>query len=130
MAKKKEEKIIYSEFLEQFLGYVKEVESTYKISESEVQTMDDLRQDLFHKVELQVLSSNEKCKTITQMKKCAITRRENKDRCEELQPLHDWFKEEKNKRCINSLKEVLGQMRAAERRHNNPRHYNNRVLKE
>lgn len=129
MAKKKK-KIVYSETLEQFLGYVKEAESTYHNSESEVKTMDDLRQDLFHKVELQVLSSNEKCKTVTAMKKCAQTRREHKDICEELQPLHDWIKEEKNKRCINSLKEVLGQMRAAERRHNNPRHYNNRVLKE
>lgn len=128
MAKKK--KVVYSEKLEQFLGYIKEVESVYHQSDSEVKTMDDLRQDLFHKVELQVLSSNEKCKTITQMKKCAITRRENKDRCEELQPLHDWCRDEKNKRCINSLKEVLGQMRAAERRHNTPRHYNNRVLKE
>ena len=77
MAKKKK-KIVYSETLEQFLGYVKEAESTYHNSESEVKAMDNLRQDLFHKVELQVLSSNEKCKTILALEKNSSLRLTNR----------------------------------------------------
>lgn len=115
--------------LESFLDWTKEVVSDYKFHESEQRRQEDLQQDLLHKAELEKLTQGEKAKLTTALSKCRRERRKHKDACEELEPIYKWLSDEKNKRCINSLKEVLGQIRVAERKHTN-RHYNNRVLKE
>ena len=117
-----------SERLEEFLDFTKEVVSDYKFHESEQKYQDDVRQDLFHKAELEKLSQGEKAKLTTALGKCARERRKHKDACEELEPLYKWLTDEKNKRVLNSLKEVLGQTRVKERNHID-RHYNKRVLK-
>ena len=117
-----------SRSLEECLNFCKEVVSDYKFHESEQRKQEDLQQDLLHKAALEKLTQGETAKLTTALSKCRRERRKHKDACEELEPIYKWLSDEKNKRCINSLKEVLGQIRTAERKHTN-RHYNNRVLK-
>lgn len=114
--------------LEEYLDFCKQIVSDYKFHESEQRKQEDLQQDLLHKAELEKLTQGEKAKLTTALSKCRRERRKHKDACEELEPIYKWLNDEKNKRYVNSLKEVLGQMRTAERKHTN-RHYNNRILK-
>lgn len=65
----------------------------------------------------------------TQLAICRKDRRYYKDKVEELQPLIDFLGEAENKKVIERIKKVLGEVKKEERAHEN-RFYVPRVLKD
>ena len=64
----------------------------------------------------------------TQLAICRKNRRYYKDKVQKLQPLIDFLAEEGNKKVIEKIKRVLGEIRKQEREHEN-RFYTPKVLK-
>lgn len=82
-----------------------------------------------HQLELDNLKCAERSKVATQLAICRKDRRYYKDKVTELQKLVDFLKEPENKKVIEKLKKVLGEVKKEERAHEN-RFYVPRVLKE
>ena len=91
--------------------------------------MDKLTQDYLHMVELQELYDMELVKFAEELRDCRRERRAYKDICDRLQPLIDFLNTDKGKAAHNQLKQLLGQVRDAEKRQEN-RQYIPRILKE
>jgi hypothetical protein len=118
-----------SEYLSEFLNFVSTSQSHHKFCADEMQKQDQLTQDYLHSLELDDLKCDERSKLAT---KLAINRKERryyKDRVEELQPIVDFFADPQNKKVLDKLTNVLGQVRKQENYHKD-RVYVPKVLKE
>lgn len=118
-----------SERLAEFLNFVTEAQSQYKFCSEEVNNQDKLTQDYLHSLELDNLKCSERSKIATKLVTNRRDRRYFKDKAEELEPLVVFFEDPANKKVLNNLRQVLGQMRKSEGYHKN-RNYIPRVLKE
>lgn len=118
-----------SNYLSEFLSFICEAQSHYKFCVDEMETQDKLTQDYLHSLELDELKCKERSKLATQLSINRKDRRYFKDRIEELEPVVAFFEEEQNKKVLNNLKNVLGDIRKAERYHKN-RTYIPKIMKE
>ena len=127
-----------SKHLEAFLNFYDKALAEYSLAFEMVNTCDKLTQDLLHKLELENLTTSEKNKVATQLKYCRKDRRYWKDKVEEYEPFVSLFIDidnnkktenqvSNNKKCINWLKEALGQIRKQEAYHAD-RHYKPRII--
>ena len=112
--------------IEQFLNFLREIETTYKLYVEYQKEQEDLTQDLLHKLELERLTENEKRKLTTQLRINRKDRRFFKDRVEEFEPVFNFIFE--NKKVIQELQRVLGEVRKQEKYHEH-RTYFPKVLK-
>lgn len=117
-----------SEHMKLFLDFVTGALSRYKLYGEYINTEDKLTQDLLHKLELGNLNRNEKSKLATRLAENRRTRRFYKDRLEEIQPIADFFEDASNKKVLERLKHILGDVRKAEEYHK-VRNYKPRVLR-
>ena len=101
----------------------------YAWSGDQVHRMDELTQDLLHKLELEGLDYRERAKVATKLQKCRQLRRAYKDTCEILEPLVQLLNSERGRNMMNLLREALGKTRKAESRMEN-RTYYPRVLRQ
>ena len=124
MSKKK-----YSEHIAEFLNFISNAQSHYKFCCAEEDTQEKLTQDYLHSLELDNLKCDERSKIATKLVINRRDRRYYKDRVEELDPIVKFFEEQQNKRVLDKLREVLGQVRKQEEYHKN-RIYIPKVLKE
>lgn len=118
-----------SECISEFLNFVADAKVQYRICEEEVNNQDKLTQDYLHKLELGELKCGERSKIATKLAINRKDRRYYKDRVEELQPIVDFFADPQNKKVLDKLTNVLGQVRKAENYHKD-RIYVPKVLKE
>lgn len=118
-----------SNYLSEFLNFISEAQSHYRFCVDEMETQDKLTQDFLHSLELDELKCKERNKLATQLSINRKDRRYFKDRIEELEPVVAFFEEEQNKKVLNNLKNVLGDIRKAERYHKN-RTYIPKIMKE
>lgn len=118
-----------SNYLSEFLNFITEAQSHYRFCVDEMETQDKLTQDFLHSLELDELKCKERSKLATQLSINRKDRRYFKDRIEELEPVVAFFEEEQNKKVLNNLKNVLGDIRKAERYHKN-RTYIPKAIKE
>ena len=118
-----------SNYLSEFLDFLSEAQSHYNFCIDEMKTQDKLTQDYLHSLELDGLKCRERSKLATQLSINRKDRRYFKDRIEELEPLVKFFEESQNKKVLNNLKNVLGDVRKAERYHKN-RTYIPKIMKE
>ena len=118
-----------SEYLTEFLNFIKDAQSHCKFCEEEMYNQESLTQDYLHKLELDDLNCTERSKIATKLAINRKDRRYYKDRVEELRPIIDFFADPQNKKTIDLLTQVLGQVRKQERYHEY-RTYVPRVLKE
>lgn len=118
-----------SKYLSDFLDFLSEAQSHYNFCIDEMETQDKLTQDYLHSLELDELKCKERSKLATQLSINRKDRRYFKDRIEELEPLVKFFEESQNKKVLNNLKNVLGDVRKAERYHKN-RTYIPKIMKE
>ena len=118
-----------SKYLSDFLDFLSEAQSHYNFCIDEMETQDKLTQDYLHSLELDELKCRERSKLATQLSINRKDRRYFKDRIEELEPLVKFFEESQNKKVLNNLKNVLGDIRKAERYHKN-RTYIPKIMKE
>ena len=106
-----------SNYLSEFLSFISEAQSHYKFCIDEMETQDKLTQDFLHSLELDDLKCKERSKLATQLSINRKDRRYFKDRIEELEPIVKFFDEPQNKRVLDKLTNVLGEIRKAERYH-------------
>lgn len=118
-----------SEYLTEFLNFVAEVQSQYRFCSEEAEIQEKLTQDYLHSLELDGLKRDERSKIATKLMINRKDRRYYKDRVEEFEPIVKFFDEPQNKKMLDKLKQVLGQVRKAENYHKD-RKYVPRVLKE
>lgn len=118
-----------SEYLTEFLNFISEVQSQYRFCSEEAEIQEKLTQDYLHSLELDGLKRDERSKIATKLMINRKDRRYYKDRIEEFEPIVQFFDEPQNKKVLDKLKQVLGQVRKAENYHKD-RKYIPRVLKE
>jgi uncharacterized NAD(P)/FAD-binding protein YdhS len=104
---------LYSKVLEDFLRAVKQCQLDYKYNYEQVNKKDKETQDLLHQLELG--KSKERNKTATKITKVRKERRIAKDIAENTEPIAKYFEE--NKKAFDTLTQVLGQTRKAEKNH-------------
>lgn len=112
-----------SEQIEQFLDLLKEIESLSRQSELEETDTSSETQDILHALELQDLSYHQQAKLAKKLVDVRKRRRKAKDMIAQIEPLFKWANT--NKKSIDELKQVLGNIRklekGAENRFYNPR---------
>ena len=118
-----------SEQITNFLNFITAAQSHYKFCEEERERQDALTQDFLHSLELDNLSCGERSKLATKLKINRKDRRYYKDRVEELKPIITFFEEPQNKKVLDKLQQVLGQVKKQERYHEY-RTYIPKILKE
>ena len=114
----------FSEYITEFLNFLSGVESSYQFSVDEMQTQEKLTQDYLHSLELDNLDYKERSKIATKLATNRKDRRYYKDKVEEYQPIIEFLNNPQNKKVINELKNVLGQVRKQEEYQGDAYEYN------
>lgn len=116
-----------SEEIKSFLDFIRGCETRYKMALEVMETENKRTQDFLHAIEFEP-HAEERSKIATKMRASRITRRENKDIVEELEPMIDFLSLPANKKAVDQLTQILGKVRKAEKYHEN-RTYHPRVEK-
>lgn len=113
----------YSESLENFLGYLREVQQEYNIAGLTEQEANNATQDILHNLELCDNKYHDCAKLSLALRAVRQERRAAKDTQQILQPVISWIGQ--NAKTIKSLEQLLGAVRKAEKnidcRHYNPK---------
>jgi hypothetical protein len=104
---------MYSIEIERFIKFIKQCQSDYKFHYENVGKRDKDKGDLEHQLELG--SAKERGKTTTKIVKVLKERRTSKDMVELTEPIAKFADE--NKKTIDQLTQVLGQIRKVEKYH-------------
>ena len=118
-----------SEQITNFLNFISAAQSHYKFCDEEMEKQEALTQDYLHSLELDGLNCGERSKLATKLAINRKDRRYYKDRVEELEPIITFFEDPQNKKVLDKLQQVLGQVRKQENYHKD-RTYTPKVLKE
>lgn len=118
-----------SEYISEFLNFVAEARTQYKLYTEEVAKQDKLTQDYLHSLELDDLKCNERSKIATKLATNRKDRRYYKNRVEEFKPIVELFEKPQAKELLNLMTKVLGDTRKMEGYHKYGK-YVPRVLKE
>ncbi len=118
-----------SDELTRFTNLCVEVRKMHTYCEERLRECDKETQDYLHKLELENLTSSEKAKIATALKRVRKERRYYKDRVEACQPLIDALETNPCKLAINSLSGVVSKCKRVEAYHLS-RTYIPKVVKE
>lgn len=110
-----------SEQISTFLKLIDATEQAYPYIEEQLTTQDKLTQDYLHQLELENLKYKDRAKVATQLSLNRKKRRAYKDSLEEIQPIIDYISN--NKKVINDLKRLLGEVRKQEKKHTNRKYF-------
>ena len=113
----KSEQISYSQILKTFLDFVDTAQSQYDFNLEAMKNEERITQDYLHKLELDGLNCRERSKIATQLAYNRQARRNYKDAVEELEPIVEFFEDPKNRSVLNSMSQLLGQIRKVEGYH-------------
>ena len=114
---KQERKIQPSQFIKTFLDFVENAKSDDKFNLEAMKNEERITQDYLHKLELEGLNCRERSKIATQLVANRQARRSYKDAVEELEPIVEFFEDPQNKKLIDHMSQLLGQVRKVENYH-------------
>ena len=114
---KQERKMPPSHFIKAFLDFVENAKSEYTFNFEAMKNEERITQDYLHKLELEGLNYRERSKIATQLAANRQARRNYKDAVEELSPIVDFFEDPQNKKLIDHMTRLLGQVRKVENYH-------------
>lgn len=100
-----------------FLEYLRNTQSQYRMAEAEAREADDTTQDILHSLELGEHSYHEYAQLSKQLKKVREQRRRGKDTAVVTAQIVDWA--EKNASVIKDLEKLLGEVRKCEKNFSN-----------
>lgn len=103
----------YSEPLESFLAYLREIQREHGAAAAAEQAADNATQDILHSLELCDNSYHECARLAGALRAVRQERRAAKDRRLALQPVADWAS--RNAKAVKGLESLLGQMRRTEK---------------
>ncbi len=116
-----------SEQISDFVKLLNSVKPSFDYMYDKMKEQDSLTQDILHKLELEDMKYKERAKLATKLQKSRRMRHTYKDCVEELEPIKDFAEE--NRKLINSLTQLIGAVRKAEKYHTD-RKYFLRIIKE
>lgn len=114
---KQERKMQPSQCIKAFLDFVENARSDYSFNLEAMKNEERITQDYLHKLELEGLNCRERSKLATQLAANRQARRNYKDAVEELEPIIDFFEDPQNKKLIDHMAQLLGQVRKVENYH-------------
>ena len=114
-----------SEFIEEFLEFLKYCNNEYKECVQEVWKYDKMQQDQLHDLEF-AHSYEERCRVATKIHKQRNERREYKDRVVFVEKVAKFCSDKQNKQFIEKLKHLLEDQKNEEKFILGERHYNRR----
>ena len=114
-----------SEHIRDFLSFIRASEARYTAAVEAMEKENKRTQDFLHAIEFEP-HAEQRSKIATQMRASRITRRENKDAVEELEPLIDFLSVQANRKAMDQLAQILGRIRKVEKYHAD-RSYHTRV---
>ena len=114
---KQERKVMPSQFIKAFLDFIDNAKSEYNYNLEAMKNEERITQDYLHKLELEGLDYRERSKVATQLVANRQARRIYKDAVEELELIVEFFDEPQNKKVLNQLSQLLGQVRKVESYH-------------
>jgi hypothetical protein len=103
----------YSESIEGFLGFLREVQTQYNIALQAEKDADDQTQDILHSLEFEENKYHDCARLSLTLSKVRQERRAAKDTRLQLQPIVDWAGQ--NAKAIKSMEQLLGAVRKAEK---------------
>ncbi len=106
-----------SQIIKTFLDFVESARSEYNFNSESMKNEERITQDYLHKLELEGLNCRERSKIATQLVHNRQARRRYKDAVEELEPIVAFFEDPKNRGVLNSMSQLLGQVRKIESYH-------------
>ncbi len=106
-----------SQIIKAFLDFVESARSEYNFNLESMKNEERITQDYLHMLELEGLNCRERSKIATQLVTNRQARRHYKDAVEELEPIVDFFEDPKNRALLNSMSQLLGQVRKVENYH-------------
>ena len=118
-----------SDIVKQFLDYATECERKYRYAYEKVGEQDKLSNDLLHKLELEDINYKERNAVAKKLQTNRKDRRYYKDITEECSPIKDFLNNPQNKKTIEQMKQMLGELRRVEEYHKD-RKYIPRIEKE
>lgn len=113
----KQVQIQHSQIIKTFLDFVDSARSEYNFNLEAMKNEERITQDYLHKLELEGLNCRERSKIATQLAHNRQARRSYKDAVEELEPIVEFFEDPKNRSVLNSMSQLLGQVRKVESYH-------------
>lgn len=113
----KQVQIQHSQIIKTFLDFVDSARSEYNFNLEAMKNEERITQDYLHKLELEGLNCRERSKIATQLAHNRQVRRSYKDAVEELEPIVEFFEDPKNRSVLNSMSQLLGQVRKVESYH-------------
>lgn len=116
-----------SEYISDYLNSVDKARADYKYCLDAMKREECLTQDYLHKLELEDLSYHERSRVALSLAENRKARRDFKDTVEELEPIVNFFEDQHNQNFIKRLRQLLGQVRKVEEKHQN-RFYTPREL--
>lgn len=114
-----------SDFIDEFIGFLKTCDEEYKECVQEVWRFDKMSQDHLHDLEF-AHNYDERCKVATQVHKARNERREYKDRVAMVEKIAKFCSDKQNKPFIDRLKRLLIEQKEVEKFILGERHYNRR----
>lgn len=107
--------------IEDILAIIREAPRELAAATEEVKYLDDKQQDILHELELTDHSYHEQARMAKSLREIRQKRRIFKDTIEKITPFTNWI--EDNRRTINGLTRVLGDMRKIDNRQDNRIYY-------
>lgn len=114
-----------SETLKLFLDFVEESRTLYSKSLEEMKKEERRQQDYLHQIEFES-NSKVRNKICTKLHRSRLERRRYKDMVEVCEPVVQFFQQAQNKRTLDKMTQLLGELRRVEKYHQN-RSYRPRV---
>lgn len=114
-----------SEELSNVLKYFRETEQLHKFAIGRIGELEQLQNDLLHKIEINCANVAERNKVATALRKCRVERRKYKDKVELMNGLIEFI--DNNRPAIKKLEKILGSMRQVEE-NQDKRTYKPRVM--
>lgn len=100
--------------IEDFLNFLRDCEQQYHIAEAEEQEANNQTQDILHSLELEPHNYHEYARLGKELVAVRKNRRTAKDAMDMIAPVLRWKSD--NRTCINSMEQLLGIVRKAEKR--------------
>ncbi|MCI8585533.1 MAG: hypothetical protein HFI92_06480 [Lachnospiraceae bacterium] len=105
-----------SEKIKAFLDFVNESQSCYNLSLESMKNEEKRLQDFLHAIEFET-NVKERSKICTKLHLSRKARRGYKDQVEIYEPIVRFFQDSQNKRTLDKLKQLLGEIRRVEKYH-------------
>lgn len=110
-----------SEVISEFVKFLNNAHFSYTYMLEKMNEQEKVTQDILHSLELDDLKYNERAKLATRLAEVRKQRRIYKDAVEELEPVSDFL--EDNKKLLNNLGALVGNVRKQEKYHSNRQYY-------